>query len=237
MEVVGRLLNEAMGISEEEDEADLEEDEGDGDITDRNIVDADESEIYHEVEVITAQDSQQGAYQDEQSPQIKRKFEAIQDITSPSSTIPAAAAIDSTSPNSTTPVIQESLISPEQRALDFNSLLTDFNISPFSSWIIEEPKISHDLRFTAITNSKERKSLFQKYCTLKTAQVLEERKLKSSDARDIYLELVHEVVNVRTRFDDFSRRYKRDARFVRFTNVNERHQIFKDHILHLKNGG
>ncbi|KAI8916259.1 hypothetical protein EDD86DRAFT_13748 [Gorgonomyces haynaldii] len=122
---------------------------------------------------------------------------------------------------------------PEEKQAYLN-LLQEYQVSPFSSWSLEEPKLAQDPRFQVVSDPKQRKQLFEQYCKELGQQVLMEQEVKKQDPREAYLELVRLNVHVRTRFEDFSRKFKHDSRFVRFNQPQERSEIFKQHIMHLK---
>jgi hypothetical protein len=120
----------------------------------------------------------------------------------------------------------------EERKAAFITLLNQHKVSPFSSWLLESKKLSDDIRFTQIPTNKERKSIFNGYCETKSLKVLEERSKKTS--QDVYVDLVEEYVNPRTKYEDFVRRFKRDVRFTKFENVKLKEQLFLKHISKIK---
>jgi transcription elongation regulator 1 len=185
--VLGKLLNKAMGIEEEESS---EEEESEQDETEQVDVGEETNDA-----------------SEEERMKLKRTADEMDegDIREPEEVMPNIAKTDATQEVSKVEEVSPSAptISLEERAMHFTNLLLEHKVSPFSAWAIEEPKLSTDPRFIQIPTPKERKSLFDKYCHVQSQKFLEERKLKSNDARDVYVELLNEVVNARTKYDDF----------------------------------
>ncbi|KAJ3218151.1 transcription elongation regulator [Dinochytrium kinnereticum] len=103
----------------------------------------------------------------------------------------------------------EEELTNEQRAEVFMKLLREKDVSPFTTWERELPKIIHDDRYS---------------------QIREDRKSKSKDAKDGYTKLLDEMVNYRTTWEDFARRYRKDPRFTAITEDRERRQLFNDFV-------
>ncbi|KAJ3270126.1 transcription elongation regulator [Terramyces sp. JEL0728] len=125
--------------------------------------------------------------------------------------------------------------SDEELREDFNQMLSDLNASPFSTWNMESEKLSRDPRFIALKSNKERKSLYEQYCATRAKEIQLEKQTKVHDSRSGFQELLDNNVNsARTRYEDFSRKFKRDTKFIKFTNPLERQQLFQDHIQKLR---
>lgn len=128
-------------------------------------------------------------------------------------------------------IVKEDVISkpeshPDERFEIFTEMLIDNQVSPFSSWFIEEPKLSHEPRFALVSHQKERKMIFLKYCESLIAQEITSRRDKSPE--EIYQELLEKEVGLRTKFDDFARKFKRDTRFAK-VDLSQRQKLFNAH--------
>jgi hypothetical protein len=108
----------------------------------------------------------------------------------------------------------------------FIDYLKSLNISPFSIWVVAEPKIPPDARFDILTN-KDRKSLFAKYCQLYAAQ---QPKIAQQNPASLYQTLLDDQVNIRSTYEDFSRKFKYDKKFVSLSDDLKRKQMFNDHL-------
>ncbi|KAJ3110500.1 transcription elongation regulator [Phlyctochytrium bullatum] len=108
-------------------------------------------------------------------------------------------------------------------------LLREKDVSPFTTWERELPKIIHDDRYGYV-NAKERKQLFEHYCKVRVAELHEEKKNKSKDAKDGFHKLLEEMVNYRTTWEDFARRYRKDARFLAVSEDRERRAAFNEFL-------
>ncbi|KAJ3044099.1 transcription elongation regulator [Rhizophlyctis rosea] len=137
-----------------------------------------------------------------------------------------------TDSSSAAPKVEE--LTPEQRAEKFMALLRDVDVSPYSMWEKELPKFINDIRYTLITTLKERKELFEEYCTIRAAELREEKKNSAKNSKETYLKLLKEEVTRRTYWEDFARKYKRDSRFTGLSDPKQRESLFKEHIEDMK---
>ncbi|KAI8823363.1 uncharacterized protein EV422DRAFT_352058 [Fimicolochytrium jonesii] len=119
---------------------------------------------------------------------------------------------------------------------EFLALLREKNVSPYTTWEMELPKIVEDRRYNLVPTLKERKQVFDNYCIARVAELREEQKNKGKDTKEAYFKLLQSETNIRTRWEDFSRKFKRDRRFTEF-DAKQREKVFKEHIAALKNGG
>ncbi|OAJ40901.1 hypothetical protein BDV3_005831 [Batrachochytrium dendrobatidis] len=129
-------------------------------------------------------------------------------------------------------------ISPElthaDRLQSFNEMLKEINPSPFATWESEETKMCNDLRFKLISNPKERRKLFDKYCEIHATAATKEAVAATKDARQIYMGLLETETTIRSKFSDLSRKFKRDPRFTKLTSTYERESLFNAHMDKLK---
>ena len=98
---------------------------------------------------------------------------------------------------------------------------------------MEEAKLVHDSRYKVL-DLKERKTLFEEYCKQEAVVYQQQAKAKQTDPKVAYQELLQQQVTLKTRFQDFSRKFKHDVRFSRFNSSVERENLFNEHIVHLK---
>ncbi|KAI9209178.1 uncharacterized protein BJ171DRAFT_110739 [Polychytrium aggregatum] len=124
-------------------------------------------------------------------------------------------------------------LSQEDKIKLFMSLLRDLDISPFSTWEKELPKIIHDDRYTVLPTLKERRQTFENYCKVRVVEIREERKTQAKDSKESFLKLLQEHCSYRSTFDEFQRKHKRDPRFSG-VDAKERESLFKDHIKALR---
>lgn len=188
-------------------------------------LDSSEEESENEYEGEAGNDMDSIAETLETIPEDENKNVDNADIKSHTDTLPEKKGSDN-------PIPSLPEVPVEKRTSEFLDLLRERKISPFSSWAIEWEKLADDRRFIQISSMKERKIIFDKFCQTESQKVIDERKNKTP--MDLYLDLLSEFVNVRTRFEDFVRRFKRDVRFTKFGDANERERLFKLHIAQLK---
>lgn len=124
-------------------------------------------------------------------------------------------------------------LSNEEYRQAFTELLNEMNPSPFSSWDLQLPVLSKDFRSQGLSQ-KEYKSIFESWCTERSAKVLQDNRNLMKDTRLAFQSLLDEfVVQPRHRFDDLCRRFKRDSRFSNFEQ-KEREVVFLLHTSALK---
>ncbi|KAJ3302214.1 transcription elongation regulator [Kappamyces sp. JEL0829] len=124
--------------------------------------------------------------------------------------------------------------STEQLKSDFLSLLHENSVSPFCSWDLEDAKYAADTRVQD-TTLKDRKAWFGEWAADRSREQIAASKAKLADGKAAFLALLEEqVTNKMVRYDDFSRRFKRDVRFLRFENAKEKEELFRTHVQKLK---
>ena len=131
------------------------------------------------------------------------------------------------------PVIAKPIPSPQESALLFTQMLHQLEVSPLSTWAVEEQKLKNDSRYSQVESEKERKQLYEAYCGEMTDKILQEKKAMAQDAKSIYKTLLETETNHRTLWLDFSRKFKRDSRFIRIDSAS-REAMFNDHLAIIK---
>ncbi len=86
----------------------------------------------------------------------------------------------------------------------FRDLLSEKQISAFSTWEKELHKIVFDSRYLLLT-SKERKTVFDKYVRERAEEERREKKNKLREAREAFNTLLEEAkLTARTTYSDFA---------------------------------
>eukprot|EP00842_Homolaphlyctis_polyrhiza_P005450 jgi/Hompol1/5906/HPOL_000342-RA len=116
----------------------------------------------------------------------------------------------------------------------FNEMLVEANPSPFAAWETEELKLRSDDRFKLISDAKERRKLFDKFCETRASRVTQLNQEATKKSREAYLSLLQTEIKNQMRFSDFNRTFRRDPRFEGFNNIREREALFNAHIEKIK---
>ncbi len=87
---------------------------------------------------------------------------------------------------------ERQLVPLEQRMAQFRDLLTEKQISAFSTWEKELHKIVFDPRYLLLT-SKERKTVFEKYVRERADEERREKKNRLKEAKDNFNLLLSEA--------------------------------------------
>ncbi|KAJ3037204.1 transcription elongation regulator [Rhizophlyctis rosea] len=193
-DVIAHLINEAMGIGNEEDEIMAERGEGEEEGSAQKRKAEDEEEPHQE---------EGGAK--------RQRTDGAGELGVPV-------------------VPKEVELTAEQRAEKFKALLRETDVSPYSMWEKELPKFINDTRYTLIKTVKERKELFEEYCTVRAAELREEKQKSAKNPKETYLKLLEEEVTQRTFWEDFARKFKRDSRFTGLSDSKEREKLFREHV-------
>ncbi|KAJ3104453.1 transcription elongation regulator [Phlyctochytrium planicorne] len=130
----------------------------------------------------------------------------------------------------TTKKAKSDSLTNEQRHEQFMALLREKDVSPFTTWERELPKFIHDERYEAVKSAKERKQIFENYCKVRVVEIREERKSKSKETKEGFHKLLEEMVNHRTTWEEFARRYRKDSRFLAITEERERRSLFNEFL-------
>ncbi|KAI8061742.1 hypothetical protein BC940DRAFT_130672 [Gongronella butleri] len=123
--------------------------------------------------------------------------------------------------------------SDEEKIEAFMMMLHEKQISPFSSWEKELPKLIADGRYNAVQPHSKRKQLFNNFCHA----MAEEHREKKQAAQKQQLppeaqfkEMLLDLVPSKMYWDDFKRKARNDPRFLAVRESRARETLFKDHV-------
>lgn len=124
----------------------------------------------------------------------------------------------------------------EQRIQQFRDLLTEKDVSAYSTWEKELQKIVFDPRYLLLT-SKERKAVFEKYVRERADQESKERSAALKKKKEEFRELLKEVISnpkMAPSFAEISSKYARDERFKGIDKTKDRESIYNDFLSDLR---
>ncbi|KAK6361573.1 hypothetical protein TWF730_005293 [Orbilia blumenaviensis] len=103
-------------------------------------------------------------------------------------------------------------LAPEDGALLFKDLLNDLNVSPYSTWDSELPKLVEDGRYTALPTTKMRKQVFGEWCQERIAILKKEKEKEiKKDPRVAYLAFIEANATPKLYWAEFKRKFKKEA--------------------------
>ncbi|RSL44094.1 hypothetical protein CEP53_011384 [Fusarium sp. AF-6] len=120
----------------------------------------------------------------------------------------------------------------------FKDLLNDFNINPYSPWdkLVEEGKIIDDLRYTALSTTKERRECWDEWTRERIAELKEQRaRQEKRDPRIALLAFLQEKATPKLYWPEFKRKYKKEEvmKTLKITD-KDREKAYREHISRLK---
>lgn len=122
----------------------------------------------------------------------------------------------------------------ETRMKQFKELLTEKEISAFSTWEKELHKIVFDPRYLLLT-SKERKSVFEKYVRERADEERREKKNKIKERKEAFKKLLEEAnLTSRSSFSEFSSKHGKDDRFRNIEKMRERESMYNEFIIEVR---
>ncbi|KAI9595796.1 hypothetical protein BDF19DRAFT_465138 [Syncephalis fuscata] len=130
-------------------------------------------------------------------------------------------------------IAPEAALSYEERVVLFKTLLEESNVSAFSLWEKELPKIAADPRYLLIPSVKQRKEIFDDYCKHLVNKPKGAVVGRKKTAKEKYQGLLEQQVTETTRWLDFSHKHKRDSRF-NAVDTKERMRLFDNYVKALK---
>ncbi|KAJ2994326.1 transcription elongation regulator [Globomyces sp. JEL0801] len=237
VDLIGELLAEAMDL--ENEAAEKEEDMQESEIQ-HNAAIEESTDIPSQIE-----EAIENANTENETKEVdlKRKHienEIHQESIFEDSKRPKLDQIQEPFPDVIEPVETPVLKSVQELSSDFmvdieyfnpKELLKEKSISPFLTWDKQVTLLEADSRYQNIKNFKERKQVFDQFCAQRSQEIIQEKK---KDSESQYLDLLEQNVQIRTRFEDFSRKFKRDAKFVKFKDPKKRESLFHEHVQKLK---
>ncbi|KAI9640745.1 hypothetical protein NHQ30_011054 [Ciborinia camelliae] len=126
----------------------------------------------------------------------------------------------------------------EDSAALFKDLLNDFGINPYWPWekLIEDGKIVEDTRYTALTNMKSRREVWDEWSKEKIAQLRELRaKEEKKDPKIPYLTFLQKYATPKLYWPEFKRKYKKEAEMRDASLLDkDREKFYREHINRLK---
>ncbi|RAL62727.1 hypothetical protein DID88_004570 [Monilinia fructigena] len=126
----------------------------------------------------------------------------------------------------------------EDSAALFKDLLDDFGINPYWPWekLIEDGKIVEDTRYTALTNMKSRREVWDEWSKEKIAKLRESRaKEEKKDPRIPYLAFLQEHATPKLYWPEFKRKYKKEVEMRDASLLDkDREKFYREHINRLK---
>ncbi|KAJ6261257.1 Pre-mRNA-splicing factor [Drechslerella dactyloides] len=127
-------------------------------------------------------------------------------------------------------------MAPDDGALLFKDLLNDLQISPYSTWDNEMPKMVEDGRYTALPTTKMRKQVFSDWCQERIAvlKAAKEKEVKR-DPRIAYLEFLELNATPKLYWPEFKRKYKKEPAMkdAKVTD-KDREKYYRDYIARTK---
>ena len=129
---------------------------------------------------------------------------------------------------------ERQLVPLDQRMAQFRDLLTEKQISAFSTWEKELHKIVFDPRYLLLT-SKERKQVFDKYVRERADEERREKKNRLKEAKDNFNALLSDVkLSARTTYSEFANKHSKDDRFKGIDKSRERESLFNEFMIEIK---
>ncbi|CAD6443717.1 c2788779-ab5e-416c-a708-46db2bcb6b8e [Sclerotinia trifoliorum] len=120
----------------------------------------------------------------------------------------------------------------------FKDLLNDFGINPYWPWekLIEDGKIVEDTRYTALTNMKSRRDVWDEWSKEKITQLRELRaKEEKKDPKIPYLTFLQKHATPKLYWPEFKRKYKKEAEMRDASLLDkDRERLYREHINRLK---
>ncbi|QPH10666.1 hypothetical protein C2857_002088 [Epichloe festucae Fl1] len=128
--------------------------------------------------------------------------------------------------------------SQDDAKLLFKDLLNDFHVNPYSPWekLLEEGKIIHDPRYTALTTTRARKDCWDEWTREKISHLKDQRaKQERKDPKIAYLALLQEKATPKLYWPEFKRKYKKEDA-MRDTRLSdkEREKAYREYVARSK---
>lgn len=122
----------------------------------------------------------------------------------------------------------------EVRVKRFREMLSEMQVSAFSTWEKELRKIVFDPRYLLLA-SKERKQTFESYVKERAEEERREKKNKLKERKEKFNELLEEAsLNSKSSFSEFSAKYMKDERYKGVEKTRDRESMFQDYVVELR---
>ncbi|CAH0763000.1 unnamed protein product [Bemisia tabaci] len=129
---------------------------------------------------------------------------------------------------------ERAIVPLEIRINSFREMLTEKEVSAFSTWEKELHKIVFDPRYLLLT-SKERKQVFEKYVKERAEEERKEKRNKMKERKDQFRKLMEEAnLHGKSSFADFAQKFSRDERFKNLEKMREREGLFNEYLLEVR---
>ncbi|KAK9874985.1 hypothetical protein WA026_005800 [Henosepilachna vigintioctopunctata] len=129
---------------------------------------------------------------------------------------------------------ERAVIPLETRMKLFKEMLSEKQVSAFSTWEKELHKIVFDSRYLLLT-SKERKQVFEKYVKERAEEERREKRNKLREKKEAYRKLLQEGhLHGKSSFSDFAQKYAKDERFKGVEKMRERESLFNEYLIEVR---
>merc|ERR1712179_699285 len=118
----------------------------------------------------------------------------------------------------------------ETRMKQFRDLLSEKEISAFSTWEKELHKIVFFPRYLLLT-SKERKQVFDRYVRERAEEERREKKNRMRERRESFKDLLKDAkISGKSNFSEFANKYGKEDRFRNVDKMRDREMLFNEYI-------
>ncbi|XP_044756362.1 transcription elongation regulator 1-like isoform X2 [Coccinella septempunctata] len=129
---------------------------------------------------------------------------------------------------------ERAVIPLETRMKLFKEMLSEKQVSAFSTWEKELHKIVFDSRYLLLT-SKERKQVFEKYVKERAEEERREKRNKLREKKEAYRRLLQEShLHGKSSFSDFAQKYAKEERFKGVEKMRERESLFNEYLIEVR---
>lgn len=129
---------------------------------------------------------------------------------------------------------ERAVVPLETRITQFREMLSEKEVSAFSTWEKELHKIVFDPRYLLLT-SKERKQVFEKYVKERADEERQEKRNKMKMRREAFRQLMEEAnLSTKTSYNEFSSKNCKDERYKNIEKSREREGLFNEYMIELR---
>ncbi|VVC37261.1 Hypothetical protein CINCED_3A007955 [Cinara cedri] len=129
---------------------------------------------------------------------------------------------------------ERAVVPLETRITQFREMLSEKEVSAFSTWEKELHKIVFDPRYLLLT-SKERKQVFEKYVKERADEERQEKRNKMKMRREAFRILMEEAnLSTKTSYSEFSSKNSKDERYKNIEKSREREGLFNEYMVELR---
>ncbi|XP_014259176.1 transcription elongation regulator 1-like isoform X1 [Cimex lectularius] len=129
---------------------------------------------------------------------------------------------------------ERAIVPLDVRMKSFREMLSEKDVSAFSTWEKELHKIVFDPRYLLLT-SKERKVVFERYVKERAEEERREKRNKMKERKEEFRRLMQDAnLHGKSSFSDFTAKYSKDERFKNIEKMREREGLFNEYILEVR---